>query len=769
MKVICLFIVYILCISEWQPKPSSSTRKRVRSNQTAPKVEIPSTAVLQISTGPVCKPITSKRVGKSNQNPPRDTTSQTVKKVSPQKVVMDTSTNVKFAITSSLNTSVPVKHAQRDKPKVAATIDQAMSKKSLSETRKTKRPTKTRVNDSTVKKLLPRTDYDRIDSSAATDPSIPTAHMGSGFSIGPPDTGGWSPTPHNDSVGEDSFQGSSVDMSFGSHDNLQTGFMDTGSPSEAGYGPVGGEYQDTQPNTSQTQTNTTRVSRAPSGTLMLEIDMRFKSMKEQISEHSQLSLNRGDSRDHSYTPDSSHPSLPSLQRLSAGATAEQSAASLKEYNDNADDLSDTKSQVDIKQSSSTWHFSQKSVASTQSLNAQSGGLLATPGMENIQKDPSQPRNSAGSSGSQGQGQPESPLSETDQDTHSNASTSRIALGDHSIAQDTDIAGVQSEITVSELDQIAPTPVSTHSAPNLDSWEVDKLDSEPKLLQSGVDSNDGSSSTLKASDDKGSMFFSVGGSLSSFGIPFSMQSQSHSFAATSSRELTTSTDSHTPKYSPSLKTDSQSSVQREKPTYSKPNLDQFLLISSDQHVATSSWLKTISGNIDFGSESDVSSITEHNDKVDDSLDAHNNVSLKDTFDGVLSMSDTSSSLQGQSVLKLEEDNFNRDIEDKDQAKSAAMLDSHSIVVDPTLVEAKSEQGDSDKNNLNSSSAITTHKESEKQGEEGIPPTVVGTDVQGTTMDKLDSADGKIPQERLPVSTKFMHKFISHFMGHTYILT
>ena len=709
-------------------------------NQPATKVEIPSTGGLQVSTGPVCKPITSKRVAKPNQKPPTAITAQADKKVSPQKVVVDTSTNVKFAITSSLNTSVPVKHAQRDKPKVV-TKDQSVSKKSLSETKyvgRAKRRTKTKVNDSKVEQHVFHTDYAQIGSSAANtmDTHTPRVDMGSGFSLGPPDTGGWSHTPHNDSVGEDSFQGSSVDMSFGSQDNFQTGFMDTGSPSELGVRPVGGEYQDTQPstsNTSQTRTNTARVSHAPSGTLMLEIDMRFKSMKEQISEHSQLSL---DSRDHDYSPSSSHHSLPSTQRLEACTTAEQSAASLKDNVRNADD---TKSQVNMKQSS--WHWSQKSVASTQSLNAHSSGLLATPGMENPQTGPTkdnyhQPRSSAGSIQSQDHGQPASSLSETDQDAHSNVSTTSIVAGDHTIVQGTGIVGVQSEVTVSGLDQSAPTPVSAHSTPTLGSWGVDNLDSRPKTLHSGVDSNDGSS-TVKASDDKGSMFSSVGGSLSSFGTPFSMQSQSHS-----------PIDSHTPKYSPSLKTDSQSSVEREKPTYSKPNIDQYLLISSDQHImATSSWLQTISGNVDFGSESDVSSIAERDD---DNLDAHD-VSLKDASGGFSSRSDISSSIQGQSVLKLEEvSRLELSREDKDQAQSAIKLDSHSTVVDPALVEAKPE--DSNKGNLDSSGTISAHKEKQR-----IPSTIVGTDVEGTvTVDKIDLADGDISQGRLPVSKyKYAH--------------
>ena len=713
-------------------------------NQPATKVEIPSTGGLQVSTGPVCKPITSKRVAKPNQKPPTAITAQADKKVSPQKVVVDTSTNVKFAITSSLNTSVPVKHAQRDKPKVA-TKDQSVSKKSRSETKyvgRAKRRTKTKVNDSKVEQLVSHTDYAQIDSSAANtmDTHTPRVDMGSGFSLGPPDTGGWSHTPHNDSVGEDSFQGSSVDMSFGSQDNFQTGFMDTGSPSELGLRPLGGEYQDTQPstsNTSQMHTNTARVSHAPSGTLMLEIDMRFKSMKEQISEHSQLSL---DSRDHDYSPSSSRHSLPSTQRLEAGTTAEQSAASLKDNVGNADD---TKSQVNMKQSS--WYLSQKSVASTQSLNVHSSDVLATPGMENPQTGPTyhQPRSSAGSIRSQDHGQPASSLSETDQDAHSNVSTTSIVAGDHTIVQGTDIVGVQSEVTVSELDQSAPTPVSAHSTPTLGSWGVDNLDSRPKTLHSGVDSNDGSS-TVKASDDKGSMFSSVGGSLSSFGTPFSMQSQSHS-----------PIDSHTPKYSPSLKTDSQSSVEREKPTYSKPNIDQYLLISSDQHImATSSWLQTISGNVDFGSESDVSSIAERDD---DNLDAHD-VSLRDASGGFSSRSDVSSNIQGQSVLNLEEvSRLELGREDKDQAKSAIKLESHSIVVDPTLVEANPEQEDSNKGNLDSSGTISVHKEKQR-----IPSTIVGTDVEGTvTVGKIDLADGDISQGRLPVS-KYMYahmKFVT----------
>ena len=120
----------------------------------------------------------------------------------------------------------------------------------------------------------------------------------------------------------------------------------------------------------------------------------------------------------------------------------------------------------------------------------------------------------------------------------------------------------------------------------------QLEDESFHFKTDGSSHTKSSSTIKASEDKGSMFYSVGGSLSSFGQPFSMQqSPMHSLTGTSSMEDGYSDSS------------GRSTAQGLPPLQSA--LEVLSQLPSNQNLATSSWLYALSNKVDDGSRSSTS--------------------------------------------------------------------------------------------------------------------------------------------------------------------
>ena len=120
----------------------------------------------------------------------------------------------------------------------------------------------------------------------------------------------------------------------------------------------------------------------------------------------------------------------------------------------------------------------------------------------------------------------------------------------------------------------------------------RLENESFHFQTDGSSHTKSSSTIKASEDKGSLFYSVGGSLSSFGQPFSMQQSSmRSLSGTSSMEDDYPDSS------------AQSTAQGFSPLHSV--LDVLPQLPSDQNLATSSWLHALNNKGDYDTGSSTS--------------------------------------------------------------------------------------------------------------------------------------------------------------------
>lgn len=606
----CSFLYYRV-----QPKLHSSTNwKRVRLNQHTPPAELSSPEYHNVSDRPARKPGTSKRITKTSQNKPTLTTTKTI--IPSQKFVFDTSAKVKFAITSSLNTSVPVRHTQRDKHKVVGK-HHTVSKEGLSKSEHLEGLSVSGLNHSTKEQTNYHPYHSPVDDTAV-DLQFETGLNGVETLLTNALT--------DSHKGGSSTQSSCSDMSIVSQDTFHSSLVGVDIPSDVDSRPVHSENQDTENIAYDTSQPQTRVSHS-SGTFLLEVDMRFKA--NQISEESQLFPNRFEKE---YINESF---LLSSQSLSLRTTAEQSTADLEAQVRSTGDLSEVEGQSNL---------SLSPVAGGQDL-FDHNSEVSEEGTSQVQMDvqTTTPFESQ---------QPGLILSDMDHLKEMSTATSTSVLDRASLRD----CNVQSKEKVSETDQSTSTPISSHRSPSLDSWPISgNIGFEPtQPLKSGLDTDDGSSSTFKGSKNKDSMFFSIGGSLSSFGVPFSMQSHSNSLTDACSQELTTSTDSRLSNFSPLPHTasNSLSNVDRAKPTYSKPNVEQYLLSSSDQHLTTSSWLKTVGSDVHFSCDSDPFSETGFDLEANKHQDTHA-ADLKNSSDVFSSSSSTELNMASYSTQILDE--------------------------------------------------------------------------------------------------------------------
>ena len=621
------------------PSLGQSTRKKVHTSQTLKQTHNVAHKrlgpQLSVSSKPITKPHHHKRQHQSTvahqQQPPHS------KESSPQKVVYDTSQNVKFAIASTLKTSAPVKYNKRDQPATVLPQKQHDELKGL-DTHHVRKIEAHHVPSSGKTKSVPPL----AESALYQDDIIPSSAGHERESQLP--HSGYSSQHLSPAEKLDSLHSSSTDISRRTLSSIHSDLVL--------------EEKHTHPLfVADKEEHETVTIHAQSGPLKLNIDLRIPSQDQLFSQLSQQSIDFNQRDEDTMTLASSdggdQSSLRSTSSLSSVLTriTVESRANDHSEQEMFDSQSELGSENQSVGSKSTLAFSSISSLGQDQINVAHSHteLLGSDDKQNKYDNQSRSSMSVKSiSTLSSQPRDRLQLSAVDlsafpsHDSPSETNSFQLGL-DKGVIPSVSVLDVHSEVVLEEEQvnvvstptaQSAPAFIATNQHQGtvlLDSQSPHQLETVPES-DTQASTQNSNHSTLKAlsstiTDDGSSTPLSD--EISSVGLPpFSLPSQRQSFGTPSSQNSTLSQ----PFSTPSISSPPQHSVGDVETSFAGIVMDRKYGTASENYISTSSWLMSMNATVQENTTEDTQVVVKSNKEYENdrtSIDSHLSASQRES--------------------------------------------------------------------------------------------------------------------------------------------